>query len=247
MVVFVDGHLLRADELAGLAAVAAPLTNELALGRELLNPVEIAVLGDVEVAGRIVDDGSDQPELPRLVPLHAAERAQQSALGRVDQHAIVMGVGHPDGPVGADRHARGFAYGMVGRMPAAQKIAIGVKDLYPGGHIDDVEMVFSIDGHRPGLLQPAIGDAASPPDGLQPSGGCLVAGAALHRRNQGGDKDNPGGSVRTAMEHDAKAVVSLLTPSVPGLSGRHQMPTGVPKLSPPLRSRVDGWAQQPIE
>ena len=77
----------------------------------------------------------------------------------------------------------GFADGVVGRAPAAQEVAVGVEDLYPGGHIDDVEVVFPVDGHRPGLLKPAVGDSASPPDRLQLSGGSLVAVAALHRDN----------------------------------------------------------------
>ena len=121
----------------------------------------------------------------------------------------------PNVAVRPNRHSGRFADGMVGRVPAAEEMALAVEDLDSGRHIDDVEMIFPVDGHRPGLLQSTIGDAASPPYRLQPPGGSPVAVATLYGGSQAGNEDNPKGPLWTAVEHDARGptMVRLIIPS----------------------------------
>ena len=88
----------------------------------------------------------------------------------------------------------GLPMAWSGVCQLRKEVAVGVEDLDAGGHVDDVELIFAVDGHRPRLLQAAVGDAAAPPDRFQSPGGSPVAVAALHR-SQGGSENDPEGSL----------------------------------------------------
>ena len=117
----VDDHALRAIELARLIAVRAPLEHEFAVSGEFLNPVAVAILSDVVTAGRVLHDVGHESELPRLVPLRAAEDVQQFAFRRIKQDAEIMRVGDDQIPLAIEVHSGGAAGRMCRRCPDAQK------------------------------------------------------------------------------------------------------------------------------
>ncbi len=78
-----------------------------------------------------------------------------------------MRVGHQHAAFVIDRQAGRLARFVVGRLPAAQEVAVGVEDLDAGRHVDDVEPVLAVDGHGPRLLQPAVGNTAPTPDQIE--------------------------------------------------------------------------------
>ena len=181
MVVVVEDDLLRADELAGLGAVAAPLEQEAAVGREFLDAVVLAVFGNVEVALRVLGHAGHEAELARLLALLAAQRPEQLALGRIDQHLEVMRVGHQEVAVAIEAQAGRLAVGVVGRGPTAEERAVGREDLDAGGLVDDVELVVAVDGDRPGRLEAAVGDARPSPDRLDAADARFIVDAAGKR------------------------------------------------------------------
>src|SRR4051812_442063 len=87
--------MLRPQELAGIRPVAAPLGNELAARRELLDAIPLAVLGYVVVRIAVADDVGHESELAGALPHRAAERGVREQLaGRcVGEDAIIMRVG----------------------------------------------------------------------------------------------------------------------------------------------------------
>jgi hypothetical protein len=70
----VDRHFLRPEELAQLVAVAPPLKQEPVVGGEFLDAVVLAILGDIEIALRVLSGIGDEMELARPRPPRAAER-----------------------------------------------------------------------------------------------------------------------------------------------------------------------------
>ncbi len=86
-VLLVDGQGPRLQELAGLVAVAAPLAQPLPLGREDLDPVVLAVLGDVEVARAVDHDVGRITEPARRRPLHAVADLEQELAARASKPA----------------------------------------------------------------------------------------------------------------------------------------------------------------
>jgi len=80
-----------------------------------------------------------------------------------------MRVGHQHAAVARDRDAGRAAVLVHGGLPAAEELAIGGEDLDAGGHVDQIKMVVGVDGHRPRLLQSAIGNATPPPDHVEPA------------------------------------------------------------------------------
>ena len=63
VVFIIDGDPLRSHELAGTPPVRAPLQNEITFGRELLNPVMLAVFAHVIVAFRVLCDVGQKVKL----------------------------------------------------------------------------------------------------------------------------------------------------------------------------------------
>ena len=145
--------------------------------RELLDAVVFAVLGDVVVAVGVLDASVTKPNLPGPCRL-AADLAEQLALRRVDEQAVVVRVGDEQVAVAVDAEARGPALFVDRRLPVAEVIAVGVEDLDAGGHIDDVELVLGVDGDRAGFLKAAVGKAAAAPGADEVAVGSRSAGAA---------------------------------------------------------------------
>ncbi len=87
--------------------------------REFLDAVEFAVLGDVVVAGRILDRVGDEAELAGSHAVLAADLAEQLALRRVDEQTVVVRVGDEQVAVAIDAEAGGAALFVDGRFPVA--------------------------------------------------------------------------------------------------------------------------------
>ena len=79
-----------------------------------------------------------------------------------------MRVGHQNVAVAADRQAGRLAVVVGGRLPLAKELAGRGEDLDAGGHIDDVEVVVAVDGHRPRPLQLTVAEPLPSPNRLQP-------------------------------------------------------------------------------
>ena len=121
MVAGVEDDFLRADELTRLGTVTAPTEQETAVGCEFLDAVVLAVFGNVQVALRVLGRAGHEAELARLLALLAAQRAEQLALGRVDQHLEVVRVGDHEIAVAIEAQSGRLAVGVVGRGPGAEE------------------------------------------------------------------------------------------------------------------------------
>ena len=105
-VFFVDRQRPGLQEFARLIAVAAPLAEPFPFGREDLNAIVLAVLGDVEIAGLVDDDVGRIAESPGRRALHAvADLEEDLAVGRVDEHAIEVGIGDQQPAQPVDRQS----------------------------------------------------------------------------------------------------------------------------------------------
>jgi hypothetical protein len=117
------------------------------------------------------------------VSLDPADRPQQLSVGLVDQYTVIVRVGHQDFPLAADGQPSGATGLLGGRFPTAKKMSVQIEDLNPGSHVDDVELLAVVDGHRPGLLQPPRGDPPSSPNGFRVTGRNCRGAAAGHQRD----------------------------------------------------------------
>ena len=80
-----------------------------------------------------------------------------------------MGIGHQETTLPIDRQTSGTAVRMHRRLPAAEKFSLGSEYLDTSRHIDDVDLIFGVDGHGSRFLEPAVRNAASPPNLFEPS------------------------------------------------------------------------------
>lgn len=152
----VDVEALRTDELPRLIAVRAPLQDEAAVVRELLDAIVFAVFADVVVALFVLHRVGDEAELARSMPIRAADLTEQLALGRIDEELKIVRIGDKQIAVAIEVQA-GRAASVVGRsFPLVEKVAVGVEHLDPGRHIDDVEPIAGIDGDRPRLPEASL-------------------------------------------------------------------------------------------
>ena len=103
----VDCHILRATKLSGLAAVGAPLHEKLALVRELLDAVEVAVLANEIVAVGIFHNVGYKTEFAWTTSHCATDgvRLDRIAVGVVDEHAKVVRIGHEQSTIAVDRQS----------------------------------------------------------------------------------------------------------------------------------------------
>ena len=188
----VELQVLRPEELAGVVAVAAPLRDELAVGRQLLDAVPFAVLGDVVVGGGVADDVGHEAELAGALAHRAAERGvrEQLAGRRVGEDSVVVRVG--DHQVAVDRADRqaGWPAGLLfGRLPTADEVAVGVEHLDAGRHVDDVELVLLVDRDRARFAELAFAAAEASPHLLRRTIGGRTCRTPPHRgRERGGGR-----------------------------------------------------------
>src|SRR4249920_3252494 len=78
-----------------------------------------------------------------------------------------MRIGDDQVALAIDRHAGGPAVLVIWRLPGTDEIAVAIEHLNSGGHIDNVKTILFVDGHRPWLLKPAVGNAQAAPNAFQ--------------------------------------------------------------------------------
>ena len=137
----------------------APLKHELAVRIKLLNPVELAVFGNVVAALGILSDVGNEPELARPGAIFSTDRLshQQLAIRCEDQHSIVMGIRDEQIAVSIESQSAGLALHGGWRFEPVLEFAVSVEDLDPSRHIDDEQAVRRVDGDGPGLEQFPVG------------------------------------------------------------------------------------------
>ena len=78
-----------------------------------------------------------------------------------------MRIGDDQVAIAIDRHAGGPPVLVIWRLPGAEEIAVAIEHLNSRGHVDNVKTILFVDGHRPWLLKPAIGNAKAAPNAFQ--------------------------------------------------------------------------------
>src|SRR5262249_24857953 len=117
----VDRQRPGPHEFTWVQAVPTPLEEPPPLGREHLDAVSPAVLGDVKVPHAVDDEGWGVAETSRGCPLYAvADLEQQFGLLRIDEHAIEVRVGDQQPPQPVNGQAAGAIDVELGGSPAAE-------------------------------------------------------------------------------------------------------------------------------
>ena len=142
----------------------APLSQPFPIGREDLNPVILAILGDVEIPLRVDDHVGRIAEPPGSCPLNAvADLKENLPLGRVDKYPVKMRVRHQQPSITIHRQTARPVDVEVGRPPTAKILAVAVEDLDSIGEVGDKEMVGGVKRGDPWLVHPTrLGTVNSP-------------------------------------------------------------------------------------
>ena len=195
----VDQHGLGARELAVALPEGAELIEEMAEGVEDLDAVVVAVLGDEDVALVVEGDVGGVYELTGT-SAHRTPAAEFLALGRVDDDAVVMGVGDVDVVVAADGESHGLAEAEFGHAPAVEEFAVVVEMLDAGHAVDDEEGVVAWGvGDAAGVDDLAVARAGFEPDFLG-FGGLGAPGHACCREGASEDREPARAAEKTSAE-----------------------------------------------
>src|SRR5688572_21037629 len=90
LVLVIDRQRLRPQEFARCAAVSAPFFEELSVAVVFVNTVELAVLGNIVVATRVLHGVGYKAKLTGSQSVRSADLPQQFPLRRVNQQAMIM-------------------------------------------------------------------------------------------------------------------------------------------------------------
>src|SRR5205823_7966428 len=100
----IDGQPLRAIQLPLATAIPAPLCDELALVRELLDPIAcVKILRDEDIAHRVNGEAGRASELP-VSTAEASPGHDEATVVRELLDTVVVIVGHEDLAGRVDRH-----------------------------------------------------------------------------------------------------------------------------------------------
>src|SRR5437016_2613551 len=96
-----------------------------------------------------------------------------------------MGVGDGEISFAIDRHTRGPTIVVYRGLPRTNEIAIGIEDLNPGSHVDDVNQIVLVDGQGARFLKAPVRDAQASPSALSSADGrfLLIAPRYTGQRN----------------------------------------------------------------
>ena len=139
--------------MAGEAAKAPELEQVVAISRELLHAVVVAVLAHVELLAAVAHDGHGVEELARA-GAPGAEHPEQLALGIEGDDAVVVGVGDDHAAVVEHAGPLGLADVALGHLPLAEQLAARVEHQHPPAGVEHHDLAAWRDGHAPRRGQP---------------------------------------------------------------------------------------------
>src|SRR5262245_46158250 len=136
----IEREALRPSGPAFGLVAACEGEDELALRRELLNPIIAAVFTDVDEIIGVERDVRGPDELARRLAVFA-ETQQLMSIPVVFDDAVIMRVGDPDAVVPVNAKPRGLALFPFGHAPLGFVRTIGRETLDAGGFVHDEQAI----------------------------------------------------------------------------------------------------------